>query len=226
MTSSFVVPAVVVTDIEGTTSPIAFVRDTLFPYARARLPAWLAANADSAVLAGIPAPALQTLLAWMDADHKETALKEIQGRIWEAGYADGSLKGALYPEVAGHLRAWAAGGVGLAVYSSGSVAAQKLLFGHSVAGDLRSVFRAFFDTHVGAKREAGSYRRIARDLHVAPAAALFLSDVEAELDAARAAGFSTFQLVRAADGTVASTCHPHGADFAAVARAFNLPEPA
>ncbi len=219
-------PAVVVTDIEGTTSPIAFVRDTLFPYARARLPAWVAANAHNKLLAGVPAPATETLLGWMDADRKDAALKEIQGLIWDEGYADGSLQGALYPEVAGHLRAWSGGGVALAIYSSGSVAAQKLLFGHSVSGDLRSVFRAFFDTLVGAKREAASYRRIAAELRAEPATILFLSDVEAELDAALEAGMATFQLVRAADGTVASTSHPHGPDFAAVARNFNLPEPA
>jgi enolase-phosphatase E1 len=221
-----VTPGVVVTDIEGTTSPIAFVRDTLFPYARARLPAWVAANARSKLLVGVPAPAADTLLGWMDADRKETALKEIQGLISEAGYADGSLRGALYPEVAGYLRGWAAGGIALAVYSSGSVAAQKLLFGHSVSGDLLTVFHAFFDTRVGAKREAASYRRIAAELRAEPATILFLSDVEAELDAAREAGFLSFQLVRPADGTVASRHHPHGPDFAAVASAFNLPEPA
>jgi enolase-phosphatase E1 len=225
-----VTPSFVVTDIEGTTTPIAFVRDTLFPYARERLPCWVAANAGGALLAPVPGDAcgdkLAALLGWMDADRKETALKEIQGRIWEEGYADGSLRGALYPEVAAHLRAWAAGGVALAVYSSGSVAAQRMLFGHSVAGDLLPVFRAFFDTRVGAKREAGSYRHIAAALRAEPGTILFLSDVEAELDAAREAGLLSFQLVRAADGTVASTAHPRGPDFTAVARAFNLPEPA
>jgi enolase-phosphatase E1 len=223
-------PSFVVTDIEGTTSPIAFVRDTLFPYARARLAAWVAANAGGAVLADVPGGApgdkLATLLGWMDADRKETALKEIQGRIWEEGYADGSLKGALYPEVAAYLRAWSDGGVVLAVYSSGSVAAQRLLFGHSVAGDLLPVFRYFFDTRVGAKREAASYRHIAGELRAEPGTILFLSDAETELDAAREAGLLSFQLVRAADRTVASARHPHGPDFAAVARAFNLPEPA
>ncbi len=218
-------PSFVLTDIEGTTTPIAFVRDTLFPYARARLADWLAAHADSPVLADVPGDRHATLLAWMDADRKETALKEIQGSIWAAGYADGSLKGALYPEVAAQLRAWAGRGVGVGVYSSGSVAAQKLLFGHSLAGDLLLLFQAFFDTRVGAKREAESYRRIAGQLRLAPAAILFLSDVEAELDAAREAGFLSFQLVRAPDGTLASARHPHGPDFTAVAHAFNLPEP-
>lgn len=222
-------PAAVITDIEGTTTPIAFVRDTLFPYARTRMGDWVAAHADDPVLAAVPgvtpADKLSALLAWMDEDRKETALKEIQGRIWEAGYADGSLRGALYPDVAGHLRAWAGSGTALAVYSSGSVAAQRLLFGHSMAGDLTGAFKGFFDTTIGAKREAASYRAIAGHLGVATTAALFLSDVEAELDAAAASGFLTFQLLRAEDGTKASARHAGGADFAAVARAFNLAEP-
>ena len=218
-------PAALLTDIEGTTTPIAFVRDTLFPYARARLPDWVAAHGADPVLAGVPGDKLATLLGWMAQDRKETALKEIQGRIWEEGYRSGALRGALYPDVAAHLRAWAAGGIRLGVYSSGSVAAQKLLFGHSEAGDLAMFFSDFFDTRSGAKRAAESYRRIAAALGLAPAAILFLSDVEAELDAAREAGLQSFQLVRAEDGTIVSQRHPHGADFAAVAREFGLPVP-
>jgi enolase-phosphatase E1 len=143
--------------------------------------------------------------------------------IWEEGYASGALKGDLYPDVAPALRAWAGVGVRLAVYSSGSVAAQKLIFGHSVAGDLAPLFAAFFDTRIGAKREAASYAAIAAELGVPPAALLFLSDVEAELDAAAASGLDTCQIVRAEDATMPSDRHPLAADFPGVAVLYGLP---
>lgn len=225
-------PAAVLLDIEGTTSRIAFVRDVLFPFARARLPAMLAARADdpevAAELAEVDrlAPGqdrLAALLGWMDADAKVTPLKALQGVLWREGYASGELKGDLYPDVAPCLRRWAAGGVRLCVYSSGSVEAQRLIFGHSVAGDLTGMFAGFFDTRVGPKREAGSYRAIAEGLNVPAAEILFLSDVEAELDAADAAGLRACQLVRAEDGTAVSARHPHAADFPEVARRFGLP---
>jgi enolase-phosphatase E1 len=159
----------------------------------------------------------------MAADAKVTALKTLQGLIWAAGFADGRLKGHLWPDVAACLRAWHAGGLKLAVYSSGSVAAQKLLFGHSVAGDLTPLFAGFFDTRIGAKREAAAYGAIAAQLGLAPGEILFLSDVAEELDAAQAAGFATCQLVRAQDGTLASGRHAEAADFPAVARLHGLP---
>jgi enolase-phosphatase E1 len=199
-------------DIDGTTAPITFVHDVLFPYARARLPAFVAAHPDDPDVAALsaahggPDGALRQLLAWMDADAKVTALKAIQGRLWAQGYADGALRATLYPDVVPRLRAWRAAGVRLAVYSSGSVPAQQLLYGHTTDGDLRGWFAAWFDTTVGPKREAASYGAIARSLGEAPAEVSFFSDVEAELDAAAAAGLATVLVAR--DGQVPSGQHP------------------
>ena len=213
------IPAsVVITDIEGTTTPIAFVRDVLFPYARARLPAFVKAHPEDpdvleAERLAPGKPALETLLGWMDADAKVAPLKSLQGRLWHDGYAAGELIGLLYPDVAPALRLWHASGVRLAVYSSGSVEAQRLLFGHAGAGDLTGLFSGFFDTRAGAKREPGSYAGIAASLGAPVAACLFLSDVEAELAAAQAAGLAVCQLVRPDDGTTASARFPYVADF-------------
>jgi enolase-phosphatase E1 len=216
-------PAAIVTDIEGTTMPIDFVHQTLFPYARARLAAFCAANRGRPVLADVPEPALDTLLGWMDRDEKITALKTIQGLIWEEGYRAGTLKSVIYPDVAPSLKRWSHGGLRLFVYSSGSVPAQKLLFGHSDAGDLTALFAGFFDTAVGPKRDPASYAAICRGAGLAPGGMLFLSDVAAELDAARAAGLRTCQLVRPQDGTRPSPDHDTAADFAEVAAKYGLP---
>jgi enolase-phosphatase E1 len=160
----------------------------------------------------------------MAADAKVTPLKALQGLIWHQGYADGRLKGHLWPDVAACLHAWAGAGIRLAIYSSGSVAAQRDLFGHSEAGDLTPLLAGgFYDTRIGAKREPASYGAIARALGLAPEGILFLSDVAEELDAARLAGMPTCQLVRPADGTLAAGRHAEAADFPAVARLFGLP---
>lgn len=225
--------AAVVTDIEGTTTPIAFVKDTLFPFAEAALDEFLDTHGqDPQVLAIIEAVRAEApgedprkaLRHWMAEDAKVTPLKSLQGLIWAAGYADGRLKGTLYPDVAPALSAWARAGLRLCVYSSGSVAAQKLLFGHSSAGDLTSLFHGYFDTRIGPKRERASYTAIAAALNLPPAEILFLSDVAEELDAAAEAGLATCQLVRPDDGTVASGRHPAAADFAAVALSYGLPK--
>ena len=176
----------ILTDIEGTTSSLSFVHDELFPYARARLPAWVAAHGGD----------LAQLNAWMDADAKATELKDIQGRIWAEGYASGELRGHVYPDAAQALRRWHGDGVTLAVFSSGSVAAQKLIFGHSVEGDLSPLFSGWFDTTTGPKRAALSYVMIADALGFAPADMLFLSDVAAETDAAKAAGMRALLIDR------------------------------
>jgi enolase-phosphatase E1 len=220
-------PAAVITDIEGTTTPIAFVRDTLFPFARARLADAITRADAAAIVAEIAdmapgRPVLDTLHAWMDADAKLTPLKALQGLIWNDGYAQGTLLGALYPDVAPSLRRWSRAGLRLHVYSSGSVAAQRLLFGHSVDGDLTPLFAGFFDTNVGPKREPESYDRLCIGINTPPHEVLFLSDVEAELDAASSAGLRTCQLVRAEDGTVASDRHATATDFPAVAAQFGL----
>jgi enolase-phosphatase E1 len=227
-------PAAILTDIEGTTTPIAFVRDVLFPFARTRFPAFLAAHADMPEVAAhlaevarmVPGQApLDTLLHWMDQDAKVTPLKALQGLIWDAGYAEGVLKGAVYADVPGVLRRWKQSGLRLYVYSSGSVEAQKLIFGHSTAGDLSGLFSGFFDTRVGPKREPDSYVRLAIGINVPPVEVLFLSDVEAELDAAAVAGMRTCQLVRAEDGTVASDRHDVAVDFDEVVSRLGLPQP-
>lgn len=218
----------ILTDIEGTTSAIAFVKETLFPFAEAALDAFLDAHGNdpevAAILAEIPGPDRRaTLRRWMAEDAKVTPLKSLQGLIWRAGFEDGRLKGHLWPDVAPCLRAWAASGLVLAVYSSGSEAAQRLLFRHSLAGDLEPLFRSFFDTRIGAKREAAAYTAIAAQLGLPPGEILFLSDVAEELDAAAAAGLRTCQLLRAADGTRPSGRHAEVTDFPGVARHFGLP---
>ncbi len=211
----------VITDIEGTTTPIAFVHDVLFPYARRHLPAYVASHPDDAdvLQAARLAPdgdAAAALLAWMDADAKVTPLKSLQGRIWHDGYLRGALQGKLYPDVVPALRAWHASGVKLFVYSSGSIEAQRLLFGHSSDGNLCGLFSGFFDTRTGAKRESDSYAAIASAVGLPAGACLFLSDVEAELDAARQSSMQTCQLVRPDDATLPSPTHPHVADFSAI----------
>jgi len=202
----------ILTDIEGTTSSISFVRDVLFPYARDALPDFVREHGhDPRVRHWLDVVAVEngglcqdamiaeTLQGWIDQDRKHTALKALQGLIWEAGYREGDFTAPLYPDVAPALRAWHAAGHGLAVYSSGSVPAQKLLFSHTDAGDLVPLFRDFFDTEIGHKRDADSYRLIADRLDRSPGDILFLSDVVAELDAAREAGMRTVLLDRIED---------------------------
>lgn len=200
----------IVTDIEGTTTSISFVADVLFPYARERIARFVIEHAqDPAVSAEIAAVRAeindsgaslekvgQVLVGWIDQDKKITPLKTLQGLIWRYGYEDGSLKGHLYPEVAACLQAWKADGIQLNVYSSGSEAAQKLLFGYSEAGDLTPLFDHFFDTRIGGKREAASYRYIRETLGFAADEILFLSDIVQELDAAADAGLKTIALDR------------------------------
>jgi len=227
-------PTCILTDIEGTTTAIAFVKDTLFPFAQAALDGFLDAHgtdpAVAAVLAEVRVAAPDedpraALRRWMAEDAKVTPLKSLQGLIWRAGYEDGRLHGHLWPDVAPCLRAWSRAGLRLAVYSSGSVGAQRLLFGHSLAGDLTALFAGFFDTTIGGKREAASYAAIAAALALPPDQLLFLSDVAEELDAAAAAGLRTCQVVRAEDGTRPAGGHAQAADFPAVARLHELPRP-
>ena len=206
-------PRIILTDIEGTTSSISFVKNVLFPYARAALPGFVATHGQQpavrrwldAVATEIAASTcddaviVETLQGWIDADRKHTALKALQGMIWEAGYRNGDYTAHLYPEVADVLRRWHAAGLPLYVYSSGSVAAQKLFFGFSDAGDLGTLFAGHFDTEIGGKREADSYRRITAAIEAQPADIMFLSDVVEELDAAREAGLQTVLLDRRED---------------------------
>ena len=225
-------PRAVLLDIEGTVTPIAFVHRVLFPYARGALPALIRERArEPAVAAALAmireqapdADPLAQCLAWMDDDAKVTPLKALQGIAWQDGFEGGALRSELYADVAPALRAWHAAGVRLAVYSSGSEAAQRLIFGHPPEGDLTGLFTAFLDTRIGAKRESASYREAARQLDLPAGSVLFLSDSAAELDAAAVAGLPTCQLVRPADATVACERHPVAADLDAVADRFGLP---
>lgn len=203
----------IVTDIEGTTSSIAFVRDVLFPYARAALPRFLQEQHGRADVThwikmvaeenGLPASDLdgvtEILLQWIDQDRKHTALKALQGMIWVEGYAKATYKAPVYPDAEASLRRWHAAGVPLYVYSSGSVPAQKLFFAHTDHGDLCPLFSGYYDTEIGGKREAGSYVRIAGAIGLAPEHLLFLSDIVEELDAARDAGWQTVLIDRQQD---------------------------
>ena len=200
----------ILTDIEGTTSSIDFVTRTLFPYARAALPAYVAAHAEAVkplldeVRTAEPGDPVSTLQRWIDEDRKATPLKTLQGWIWAEGYAAGVFKGHVYPDAAEALRRWHRAGCRLFVYSSGSVEAQKLIFSHSDQGDLSPLFSGWFDTTTGPKREAASYARIVRAIGEPAGAILFLSDVQAELNAAEAAGMHTLLIDRTGGNGVAS----------------------
>jgi enolase-phosphatase E1 len=195
---------VLLLDIEGTVCPLAFVHEVMFPFARARLDAWVAAHPDDPDVAAVRAEGgpdvAATLHAWMDADRKHTALKAIQGRIWRDGFESGTLVAPLYPDVRPTIAAWRAAGARVAIYSSGSAEAQRLLFGHTTEGSLLPQLDAFFDTTVGAKREPGAYSAIAAALAVAPGDVCFCSDIAAEIDAAVAAGMRGVWITRGAPG--------------------------
>lgn len=208
---SYAVRAIVL-DVEGTVTPVRFVKETLFPFARARLAQWIASHGDEpetraacAALAAhrlpIDADLASTALRLADADQKVTALKTLQGLIWDAGYHDGTLVAPLYPDVPAALAQWHESGATLAIFSSGSVRAQQLLFAHTDAGDLTPRLSAYFDTTTGAKSDAAAYTAIAAHLDVAAGEVLFLSDIRAELDAARAAGMHALGVAREADVT-------------------------
>ena len=289
-------PAAILLDIEGTTTPVDFVTQTLFAYARSHLkeflqghasqpdvradletlqreqaadaaretnpPAWPAksvapcAPSDGGALlpetivnrqrpipdlgsqsstinsssanreARVPNPAFSpsaephnlqssipdavaVYVLWlMDQDRKSTGLKSLQGKIWEEGYRRGELKGRVYPDVPDAFARWRAAQIVIAIFSSGSVLAQRLLFAHSDRGDLTPFIQAYFDTTTGPKRAAASYRRITASLGVEPGRSLFVSDVSAELDAARAAGMFTLLSVRPGSTRPEWSAHP------------------
>jgi enolase-phosphatase E1 len=211
-------------DVEGTTTPIAFVHQTLFGYARARVQEFLERHeadpdvqSDIALLraehaAESPAPnppmaSVSAYVHWLiDHDRKSTGLKSLEGKIWHEGYGAGELVGELYPDVAPALKRWHERGTDIAIFSSGSVQAQRDLFGHSTAGDLTPLIHAYFDTTTGPKSAPQSYSGIAAALGHPPASVLFVSDVEAELEAAQGAGMQTRLCVR---GPNAPAAHGH-----------------
>lgn len=203
----------IITDIEGTTSSISFVKEVLFPYAAKALPDFVRANRQNAeVQAQLHATARESgmagsdtealiaqLLQWLRDDKKITPLKALQGMIWQYGYEQGAYKAHVYPDAVAQLKQWHQQGLKLYVYSSGSIHAQKLFFKYSEAGDLTSLFSDYFDTTTGPKQETLSYQAIAKAIGLPAGEFLFLSDIEGELNAAKQAGFQTCWLVREKD---------------------------
>jgi enolase-phosphatase E1 len=229
----------VLMDIEGTIISVAFVREVLFPYAKHRLAAflreqeavpalrqWTEACQDTVAQELGRRPSYEELpgilCRWIEEDRKHPGLKAIQGMIWHDGYRAGAFTPGLYEDVVPVLNRWRRNGLRLALYSSGSEQAQRLLVEHTTDGDLTGLFSNFFDTSIGAKTESASYRRIGQILTLSSKDILFLSDIEAELDAAAEAGFNTTQVVRA--GTNAGTAHPVCSNFRDMAH-FDLSEP-
>ena len=214
-------------DIEGTTTPIAFVTETLFPYARTHLPAHLRQHgntpegrrllgllrdeydADRGRGEAVPEWSPLAYLAWlMDRDRKSPALKELQGQVWEEGYRNGTLVGEVFDDVPPALARWRDRGLPVGIFSSGSVRAQQWLFRRCTAGDLTPFLSWHFDTRVGGKRDPASYARIGEDVNVLLPDILFVSDVSAELDAAGAAGMQTTLIVRPGNAPQPPHAHP------------------
>ncbi|KAF9580929.1 hypothetical protein BGW38_002232 [Lunasporangiospora selenospora] len=221
---------IVVTDIEGTTTPIVFVKNVLFPYVTSHMQEFLKKNWASEELkskieglrtqatkdiadnveGATPIPveseenpaekvqqAILASIEWqMKADRKIGALKDFQGYMWAEGYANGELKGSIYDDVTKALDQWKSDSKKLYIYSSGSVPAQKLIFGFSDKGDLLHYFSGYYDTNIGLKVEVESYTKIAADIGAEPAKILFLSDNIREIEAAKKAGFQAVILDR------------------------------
>jgi enolase-phosphatase E1 len=214
----------VVLDVEGTTTPVAFVYEVLFPFARVHVDEFLQRNSDSAdcrrvislltderaAETGVTEKAdIAAYVHWlMDHDRKSPGLKMLQGLIWEGGYRSGELKGEVFADVPPALKRWRARGRKTYIYSSGSVLAQQLLFSTTPAGDLTTLLSGYFDTAVGPKTSPESYRYIIARIGSAPSQALFVSDIPAELDAARDAGLRTTLCVRAAQSGPTASGHP------------------
>jgi enolase-phosphatase E1 len=236
----------VLLDIEGTTTPIAFVHDVLFPFARARLGEWCREASDTREYEevarrlsiehvddrlreeGVPpwrtstrAEECDSLVAYaswlMDRDRKSSGLKLLQGLIWERGYAAGQLHGEVFPDVPDAMRRWRQSGIDVAIYSSGSELAQRRLFASTKHGDLTPLISAFFDTAVGAKVASASYTRIASALTRQPREILFISDSTPELEAASAAGLLVYLIVRPGNAAPpAASSFPAVTDFSRI----------
>lgn len=220
-------------DIEGTTSSISFVYDVMFPFVRRELDDYLrrhwgqtetaiacdaiARDAGQPSLASTPEQVSSEVLRLMEGDVKSTGLKQLQGLIWESGFTSGELKAHVYDDVPPALAAWNQAGLDVRIYSSGSVQAQKLFFGHTIAGNLLPLFRGHYDTTTGPKKEAASYAAIAAAFALAPREILFLSDVTAELDASKEAGMQTALLLRPGNAAaIPGHGHPEISSFAEV----------
>jgi enolase-phosphatase E1 len=203
----------VLTDIEGTTTSLAFVKEELFPYARQHLSEYVSSHAaqiadiatEVSAAAGVEGlttrETIDILLRWMDEDRKVTPLKKLQGMIWRSGYESGRLRAHVYQDAVQALRRWHAAGMKLYVYSSGSVEAQRLLFSHTVHGDLTPLFSGYFDTTTGPKLETRSYEQIADSVSLPVREFLFVSDHPGETEAAAAAGMHTVLMAREQGGS-------------------------
>jgi enolase-phosphatase E1 len=218
----------ILSDIEGTTTDKSFVYETLFPYFKENMVSFIKKNAAKKEVAQVlqdvkdtvlkedvrlldDEEAIERLIIWTNIDRKHTALKQLQGSVWKAGYQQGTLAGHVYSDVVPALQKWHRSGIGLGIYSSGSVSAQKLLFRHSIAGDLTPLFSQYFDTHVGHKQEITSYQNIQQQIGIPAEKILFLSDVEGELEAAAQSGMKVKHVVR--KGTVPSTKYDIATNF-------------
>jgi enolase-phosphatase E1 len=212
----------ILTDIEGTTTEVSFVYDILFPYFRSHMDEWKTVDSDqmNQVLEQTRVLVLEEqsinlsnkeaifdqLRQWSIEDRKVTPLKTFQGMVWEQGFKSGAIRGHMYPDVKPALERWAEMGMKLAIFSSGSIAAQKQLFGFSTEGDLTPYFSAYFDTTTGMKRDEQTYHLIVQQLHTSANSVLFLSDIHQELEAAKEAGMRTLQLVRPGTQANWSSC--------------------
>ncbi len=223
----------ILTDVEGTTTAIRFVHETLFSYALARLDPFLRIRRGEPEIAAILADVARTVRAesgqdvgldgcvealksWTHSDRKHPALKSLQGLIWKEGFESGEIVAHVYDDVPAAFRRWRERGLGLGIYSSGSVLAQKLLFGHTRFGDLNGLIQNNFDASVGAKRDDASYGEISARLKIQPSDILFLSDVAEELAAAQSAGLAVIQLVR--EGGSAATRFESAPSFELIVR--------
>ena len=224
-------------DIEGTTTPISFVHETLFPYARARVPGFILDNLpdlkfeieqlaeehsnDGEYKNGFdrdsPNSVADYLKFLIDNDRKSTPLKSIQGMIWQTGYSSGDLVAPVFEDVPSAFGRWKSDDKTIAIFSSGSVLAQKLLFRHTDHGDLTPFISGYFDTTLGRKAAAESYSGIATEIGFEPGEMIFVSDVPAELDAARTSGMLTSLSVRPGNPVLTDDCiHPVIASFDAI----------
>ena len=212
----------VLLDIEGTTTPIDFVHQTLFPFAKERIEEFVTENKKKLEdeLAALRqevsedpefnarAECVEELVGYLkfliDTDRKSTPLKSIQGKIWQTGYEDGELKSVIYDDVFESFDIWKKQGLRIAIYSSGSVRAQELLFGYSDHGDLTGYLSAYFDTNIGHKKEKSSYEKIAGALDLKPDEVFFVSDVREELEAAKSVGMKTALSIRPGNKDVAA----------------------
>ena len=197
-------------DIEGTTTPIAFVHEVLFSYAREHAKEFLASDVAAEDIARLreehaadvssgeqPPQLLADYVEWLiTRDRKSTGLKSLQGKIWRQGYLDGTLKSQVYEDVAPAFARWHGQGLSINIFSSGSVLAQQLLFAHTNSGDLTQFIDQYFDTNVGKKGEAASYRKISEALNLHASEVMFISDVVSELEAAQEAGMQVLLSIR------------------------------